>query len=104
MTNILLDRIFNKGIFKNDDSIEIIASRKDTSRVLNEKFKTYLINQISENHNANITVSIKTPSQEHVLQAVDYISWSIFRKYELRDEEYYQIIKERIIEENSIMP
>jgi hypothetical protein len=33
------------------------------------------------------------------LQAVDFISWAIFRKYEKGDLEFYEIIKNRIIDE-----
>ncbi len=34
------------------------------------------------------------------LQAVDFISWAIFRKYEKNDITFYEIIKEKIIIEN----
>lgn len=106
VTNILLDRIFAKKLLRSDDpdSIEIIASRKETNKFLNQNFKSYLQSKISNNHNINVTISIKTPAQEKALQAVDFVSWAIFRKYEYKDETYYDIIKENIIEENRLFP
>ena len=69
---------------------------------MNINFKQYLESEIAQNHGIKVNVTIKTPSQEHGLQAVDFISWAIFRKYEHQDEEYYQIIREKIVEENPI--
>ena len=49
-------------------------------------------------------VEIKTPSEEKSLQAVDFVSWAIFRKYEFGDDSYYNVVKEKIIEENPLFP
>jgi hypothetical protein len=38
------------------------------------------------------------------LQAVDFISWAVFRKYEYKDESYYEIIRKKIVEENPLFP
>ncbi len=58
------------------------SSRKETNKFLNQNFKNYLHSQIAKNHNLKVTVSIKTPAEQKALQAVDFISWAIFRKYE----------------------
>jgi hypothetical protein len=104
VTNILLDRILAKKLVKTDNAIEIIASRKETSKFLNRNFKTYLESQLSRYHGVSVRISIKTPSEEKGLQAVEFISWAVFRKYEHRDETYYRLIKKRIIEENPLFP
>ncbi len=104
VTNILLDRIYNKKIVSNDKEIELIASRRETNKFLNENFKSYLNRQVKSNHNGTMKVSIKTPSGEKSLQAVDFISWAIFRKYENGDDSYYNIIKNKIIEESPLFP
>lgn len=49
-------------------------------------------------------VLIRTSSEEKSLQAVDFISWSIFRKKEKNDENYYNIIRGKIAEENLLFP
>ncbi|MBI5180514.1 MAG: DUF3800 domain-containing protein [Nitrospirae bacterium] len=106
VTNILLDRIFSKKLLQASDSdpIEIVASRKETNKFLNQNFKSYLRSQLTENHKVNVTISIKTPAEEKALQAVDFVSWAIFRKYEYKDDTYYNIIRNNIIEENPLFP
>ena len=52
----------------------------------------------------NITIEIKTPYEEKCLQAVDFLSWSIFRKYQQEDDSYYKIISSKIFEENPLFP
>lgn len=104
VTNILLDRIFSKKLLRGNEPIEIIASRKDTSRFLNMNFKSYLQTQLEKNHNVAVKITIRTPAEEKALQAVDFASWAIFRKYESKDEEYYRIIKGRIVEEKPLFP
>lgn len=103
VTNILLDRIFSKRILTGA-SYQIIASRKETNRFLNQNFKFYLSSQVALNHEVDIEIYIKTPSEEKCLQAVDFVSWAIFRKYEYGDESYYKIIKDKIVEENPLFP
>jgi len=49
-------------------------------------------------------VVIKTPYEEKSLQAVDFVSWAIFRKYEYGDDSYYDLIKDKIMEENPLFP
>ncbi|HHT9144460.1 MAG TPA: hypothetical protein ACFYD4_02095 [Candidatus Wunengus sp. YC61] len=73
-------------------------------KFLNENFKNYLTNQARNNYRVDIKIEIKTPYEEKGLQAVDFISWAIFRKYEYGDDSYYNIIKEKIVEENSLFP
>lgn len=100
VTNILLDRICTKKLIPKNEKIELIASRKETNKFLNENFKNYLATQIKNNHKLDISIEIKTPHEEKSLQAVDFLSWSIFRKYEHGDESYYSIFKDKIYEEN----
>lgn len=104
VTNILLDRIQNKKLFPTDGSVELIASKRETNRFLNQNFKDYLANQAKSNHNKELKVTIKTPSEEKILQATDFVSWAIFRKYETGDSTYYRLIKSKIIEESPLFP
>jgi hypothetical protein len=104
VTNILLDRIYTKKIIPIKDRVELIASRRETNKFLNENFKNYLNRQVENRHKTEIKISIRTPSDEKVLQAVDFVSWAIFRKYEYGDDSYYNIIKNKIVEENPLFP
>jgi len=104
VSNILLDRICSKKIIPINEKIKLIASRRETNKFLNKNFKSYLEKQVGDNHKINLEILIKTPAEEKSLQAVDFISWSIFRKYEYGDKYYYDLIKNKIVEENPLFP
>lgn len=104
VANMLLDRIYSKRIIPIDKKIELIASRRETNRFLNENFKNYLKNKAQNNYKLDLEISIKTPHQEKSLQAVDFVSWAIFRRYEYGDDSYYNLIKGKIMEENPLFP
>lgn len=104
VTNTLLDRIMVKKLIPADEPITLVASQRETSKLLNDNFKNYLEDNAKLNHKLQLTVDIKTPHQEKGLQAVDFMSWAIFRKLELSDMTYYDIFKERVIEESSLYP
>jgi hypothetical protein len=104
VTNILLDRIFTKKLVPINEKVILVASKRETSVFLNENFKSYLKNKALNTHKVNLHIEIKTPFEEKALQAVDFISWAIFRKYEYRDESYYEIIRKKIVEENPLFP
>lgn len=104
VTNILLDRIFTRKLIPIEEKIELIASKRETNKFLNTNFKNYLENQVVNDHGIDLEVEIKTPSEEKSLQAVDFASWAIFRKYEHGDDDYYKIIKGSIVEETPLFP
>ncbi len=104
VTNILLDRIYSKRLISGKNKITIVASRRETNKYLNENFKTYLNKQAKNHHKVEIEAVIKTPFEEKALQAVDFVSWAIFRKYEYGDDSYYNIIRSKIVEENPLFP
>jgi len=104
VANILLDRIMSKKLISTKSQINLIAAKRETNKFLNENFKEYLKKQIQGKHALKIVVEIKTPTEEKSLQAVDFASWAIFRKYELGDDSYYNLIKAKIIEESPLFP
>jgi hypothetical protein len=104
VANILLERIYKKKIVPLEKTIELIASRRETNKFLNENFKNYLNAQVKNKHKSILNIKIKSPAEEKSLQAVDFVSWAIFRKYEYGDDSYYNLIKNKIIEENPLFP
>lgn len=103
VTNILLDRIMSKKYLQNREAV-LIVEKRETNKFLNDNFKSYIEDQLKNKHRTLVNIEIRTPSQEKALQAVDFVSWAIFRKYETGDSSYYQIIKEIIVEENPLFP
>ena len=104
VTNILLDRIMNKQLVDTKSKIYLMVSKRETNKFLNENFKNYLKDQLTNKHSANIEIEIKTARQEKSLQAVDFVSWAIFRRYEKDDDSYYKLVKRKIIEESPLFP
>jgi len=104
VTNILLDRIYSKRIISVEDKVCLIASKRETNKFLNQNFKSYLNRQVSNQYKIEIEIQIKTPFEEKALQAVDFASWAIFRKYEHKDESYYNVIKRKVVEESPLFP
>lgn len=100
IVNILLDRIMSRRLVSKKDGVVLVASRRETNKFLNENFRDYLSRQVENNHGTKFKVEIKTPAEEKCLQAVDIVSWSIFKKYEYGDASYYQTLKPIIVEEN----
>lgn len=98
VTNILLDRIFSKKLLKWNE-FQIIASRRESNKFLNANFQSYISRM---NAHANISVEIRTPTEEKCLQAVDCLSWWIYRKYEHWDDSYYNSFRHIIVEENPL--
>ena len=104
VTNILLDRLFTKKPIPPLEPVTLLASRRETKRLLNENFKNYLQNKIINDHKLQLTIEISSPSHEKSLQIVDVVSWAIFRRYEKGDDSYYNLIKSKIIEETPLFP
>lgn len=102
--NILLDRLHNKKIIDTDEPIDLYIDQKDTNKFIKENFEKYLKDNFKKRGNNKVAIKIKPSHTEKCLQAVDFISWAIFRKYERGDYEYYEIIKNSVIEENLLFP
>lgn len=102
--NILLDRLHNKKVVKNNDKISIYIDQRETNKFLKKNFEDYLRDNLMKRGNNNFEIRIRPSHAEKCLQAVDFISWAIFRKYEKGDYEFYELIKRKIIEENLLFP
>ncbi len=103
IANILLDRIITRGLVGDKlDDVVLIASRRETNKLLNENFESYIRSKIKKKHGLDIKVQIKTSFEEKSLQAADFVSWAIFRKLAHDDASYYTIIKPKIVEENPL--
>ncbi|MCA9341012.1 DUF3800 domain-containing protein [Candidatus Saccharibacteria bacterium] len=102
VVNILLDRMIGKKLIPLDGEIRFVASRRETSKFLNENFVNYLNSQTASNHKLKIQTEIIKPSQEKGLQVIDFVAWSYFRKYEHTDSSYADIIQDITVEEGRL--
>lgn len=102
--NILLDRLHASGVLKNDEQLELFIDRKDTKKTLRENFVEYLHRAMSSRRNGEFKIALHRSHDNRSLQAVDFISWAIFRKYERGDYEFYELIKSKIVDERLLFP
>lgn len=102
--NILLDRLHNSDILPNGETIDLVVDRKDTKKALRENFINYLSSSMSKRRAENFTVTLHASHENKSLQAVDFVSWAIFRKYEKGDFEFYELIKNKIVDERPLFP
>jgi hypothetical protein len=104
VTNMLLDRVYNRRILPRAEAVHLVASRRETNKFLNENFRSYLADQLMTQHKTALTVEIRSPAEDRCLQVADFVCWSLFRKREYGDESYYNVIKQRVIEESPLFP
>ncbi len=100
IVNILLNKICFHKLVPLDEEIDLIASRRETNKLLNDNFKKYI--EGNKDNKLLIKVSISAPEKERCLQAVDFVSWAIYKKYKESNYDYYNVIKDKIVEESWI--
>jgi len=97
--NIILDRLINSKLIEKDNEISLVVDRKDTKKNIRENFISYITKAMKKRCDGNFKMSLAASHDEKGLQAVDFISWAIFRKYEKDDLRFYELIKGKIIDE-----
>jgi len=102
--NIILDRLINTKIIDGNTQISLVVDKKDTKKNLRENFISYITEAMKERISGGFEMSLSASHDEKGLQAVDFISWAIFRKYERGDFKFYEIIKDKIIDERLLFP
>ena len=102
--NILLDRFHSKGVVSESEELNLYIDRKDTKKKLRENFVKYLASSMAKRRVGTFKVELHTSHENRSLQAVDFISWAVFRKYEFGDYEYYEMIKKRVVDERLLFP
>lgn len=104
LANTLLSFLKEKKYLSEESVFEICIDQRETKKFLRENFINYLTENLEYGPSKSFKVKIKPSHTEKCLQAIDFISWAIFRKYEQNDYEYYEIIKDKIIEEEVMFP
>jgi len=92
----LVNRLYADGVFDKSEQINLIASQRNTSKNLNERFSESIVNDAI---GSSITVSIVKPTDDKCLQAVDFVSWAFWQKYAKDNSSYTDLIADIIIHE-----
>jgi hypothetical protein len=102
--NIVLDRLINTKSIDRNQPIFLVVDRKDTKKSLRENFISYITDAMQRGDYKKFKMDLVASHEDRCLQAVDFISWAIFRKYEKGDFKFYEIIKNKIIDERLLFP
>jgi hypothetical protein len=92
----LVNRLFADGEMSAFDEIMLVASKRETSRRLNNKF---MASVTAETKSATFKVAIIRPYEDKCLQAADFVSYAFWRKYEKGDTVYTDILADKIVAE-----
>ncbi|MEK6859224.1 MAG: DUF3800 domain-containing protein [Nanoarchaeota archaeon] len=94
--NYTANLILNECSFDNN-KISLVVDKR--GGVLAADFNRYIKFKLINKNNCDIKVEHKNSNKDGCLQVLDFISWAIFRKYESKDEEFYNIIRSKITTE-----
>ena len=94
VTRLLLDNI---NFPQNRSRITLILDKSKGKREI-EEFNSYIQRQLEGKIEPEIPFEINhlDSKKDKVLQAVDLFAWGVFRKYEKRDYEWFNIFKNKV--------
>ena len=85
---LIVGLIFGRSVNRKDP-IRIIIDRKNQDHKLDEELLVHMEGPLSIAGFMDMSVSSRSSETEKSLQVADFISWAIFRKYEMKDESFY---------------
>lgn len=92
----LLVEACKRQMIDNLGNLRIIASRRETNKYLNLKFVEDVEGSLGGT--AVPQIEIVSANEMKGLQAVDFVSWSFFQKYEFNQPEYADLLAECSVE------
>jgi len=99
--NYVVGKLLQGAIVFNRN-INVIVDRLSMKKIIREDFDCYTQTKIEERAffpRPKIKISHFDSRNNSGLQACDFVSWCIFRKYETGDASYYNLIKNKIKDE-----
>lgn len=99
VAGLLFDKILNVVSF--EDELVMIVDKVKVGKMQIDDFNFYLGAKLSLSGQAERKLDIihEDSRKDRCLQAVDFISGGMFRKYEFHDDSLYNLLKGRIISE-----
>jgi len=96
--------ILLKQIEKTSGKLEIVVDRKHTNTLIRRNFNSYIEYKINQVHpDLEISVRHLESHSRNELQVIDFVTWSIFRKFNWGDCSYYNIIEDKIVNKEDML-
>lgn len=83
--------------------LSLITDKRYTKLLLRDKLDKAIQGKAGEAASVNLTIQQVDSRTSLELQAVDFVAWSLARKYAEQDQVYYELIKDKIIVEQVVM-
>lgn len=81
-------------------NVEIYIDQNDTKKTSRDKLVSDLTSYLESKYPARFSVTLESSHDNKSLQAVDFIAWALFQKYERSNSEFYELIRDRILFES----
>jgi hypothetical protein len=104
VANMVLDGLYNNALITAGGTIHIVADRKDTKKSLQDNFVGLLEESLNTAYPGKHSVTLCASHESKSLQAVDFVSWALFQKYQHGDYSFYEIIRDCIVDERVVFP
>lgn len=85
-----------------DEPVKIVIDRKHTKENVRTIFMNHMSIPFTIAEFRNVMITLEVSHKDKSLQAVDFIAWAIFRKYEASDTTSYRLIEHKVITEESL--
>jgi hypothetical protein len=86
--------LIKKINFTDLGGLRFTLSRMFIKKTQNEKLIEKVRTAVSS---CDVNVEVKRSMDDKCLQAVDFVAWAVNRKYELGDDELYELIAEKVV-------
>jgi len=93
----LLDKIDAVGIQK----LTIVVDKKHTNTLIRKNFDHYIKTSLCRN--CSVEIQHRDSQASKALQVVDFVAWSIHRKFNHNDNSYWTIIEEKIMNRDKLL-
>ena len=94
--NYLSNLILNECSF-DTKKVYLVVDKSKSNRSLRDDFNRYIQNEVSrKNTSCELIIEHEDSQHEKCLQVLDFVSWAIFRYYEYKESQYFDIIKDKI--------
>ena len=99
---VLIETLFKRSKTLLNGNISIFLDKTLMKKVIRDELVKNINNLIKIKYNKNYIIDFISSQDNKSIQATDFISWGIFKKYESDDDSYLRLIKDKILSVNKI--
>ncbi|MBU1007303.1 MAG: DUF3800 domain-containing protein [Candidatus Omnitrophica bacterium] len=104
--NYIARLVLDKIPFETASQRVCLTIDKSKSKPQIQEFNSYIIGQLKGRLNPSVPLDIvhSLSTENRALQATDMFCWGIFRKYERKDLQWYDIFKDKVLFDDLYLP